>query len=209
MKRLFVFVASLLLLGLQGDSQVSVLSTSGTPAPTLSGTGAPSGNYTCNTNLANIMYIQTDAASGQRIWLCDNATGSLAWDHFSPPQQIGTTVASTGVTGALAAQTICDTSATCPAGWYELYVYIRPTATGTLAASTTAQITYTDMIGTVTNYTLPSTCSGLNLLTVSPGSCDFFFYHAANTAVTLNTTFANLGGSPVYSVYARNTYLGT
>lgn len=83
--------AILLFLPYAALGQITQIATTGLPAPQLSGTGSPSANYTCNAASANVSYIQTDATNG-RLWLCDNSSGSLAWDHLlTPIQNIATT----------------------------------------------------------------------------------------------------------------------
>jgi hypothetical protein len=57
--------------------------TTGLVAPLYFGTGAPT--KTCSaTNLAGVAYVQTDATNG-RLWICDNTSGSMAWDHQLSP----------------------------------------------------------------------------------------------------------------------------
>src|ERR1700743_1900172 len=53
----------------------------------------------------------------------------------------GTTVNQTGLTGAMSTQTICDTSSTCPAGFYTLFAYVSISNTGTLASAVTSNLT--------------------------------------------------------------------
>lgn len=115
--------------------------------------------------------------------------------------QIGTDVSQTGLTGALGSQTICDTSGACPAGFAVLCYTVAPTTTGTLVSAIGVNLTYTDDGGLHTNQSLNASVS--LLAKTSVGAC-YPFYHAANTAVTLNTTVTGLfTGGPVYSVRTR------
>ena len=65
-------------------AQVSTQASTGIPAPMLYGSGTPDTNYACNASTANLTYIQTDASTG-RLWICDNSTGALAWEHLMAP----------------------------------------------------------------------------------------------------------------------------
>lgn len=118
---------------------------------------------------------------------------------------VGTDILKTSQTSALGSQTICDTSSTCPAGLVTVLINITPVATGTLVSSVTPTITFTDPVGTKTNLALTNTAgvAALSLVTSTPGSYIFFFYHAANTAITVSTTTTTLTGSPSYNFYSR------
>lgn len=118
---------------------------------------------------------------------------------------VGNDIIRTGLTGALASQVICDTSDTCPPGLVVVLINITPVTTGTLLSSVTPTITFTDPISTKTNQTLSNTAgnAALSLLSLAPGSYIFFFYHTANTAITINTTVTTLTGNPSYNLYTR------
>lgn len=77
-------VALLIVTGFYAQAQITMQATTGMISPQLSGAGAPSSLYTCNIAIAGVSYIQTDSTNG-RLWLCDNSSGSLAWDHQINP----------------------------------------------------------------------------------------------------------------------------
>lgn len=73
----------------------------------LVGTGSPTAP--CVASLQGQIYVQTDSTIG-RIWVCDNSTGSWAWDHLlSAVQGIATTGTITGGTFILGG---CTTTTT-------------------------------------------------------------------------------------------------
>ena len=117
----------------------------------------------------------------------------------------GTYVAQTGLTNSLAGQTICDTSATCPAGFYTLFVYVNITTAGTLVSALTSNITFTDDARSNTI----ALGANLSLIGTTPASYIYSFYHAANTAVTVSTTAVSFTGSPVYNFRARLVWQGS
>lgn len=96
-KRALLLLA-LVFLSLPAQAQVTQLAQTGMPSPQLTGNGAPSALFTCNASTANLSYLQLDATNG-RMWLCDNSTGSLAWEQlFSPIKGVATTGTITGGT---------------------------------------------------------------------------------------------------------------
>lgn len=195
MKKLLL---SLLLIASPLLAQQATQATAGVPAQFLNGTGAPSASYTCNASFSNIPYYQSDAAAGQRIWICDGTT----WNQNSPA--LGTPINQTGIAGSLSSQTICAASAVCPIGLYhiDIYVEVQTVATGSFSAMTLA---YTDDIGATT---APLTnCTTLSLAAATRCSVGWTFRHAANTTVTLATTVGTLIGTPSYSVYSQLTRL--
>jgi hypothetical protein len=123
---------------------------------------------------------------------------------FATP--IGLEVYQPNLTGAMSSQTLCDTSATCPAGLYFLDLYIEPVNVGTLGAAT-VYVTYTSDVRTYTNLAIPS-CGSISLIVATPTSCHYNFYHAANTAITTSTTVGTLVGSPTYNYRARVNLVG-
>lgn len=122
---------------------------------------------------------------------------------FSTPT--GQEIVALNQTASMSAQTICDTTATCPAGFYVLDVYVEPNALGTLVSALSASLTYTSDIRTYTNLQMGS---NLSLVQTTPLAVHWVFYHAANTAVTVNTTAITITGSPSYNFRARINLIG-
>lgn len=120
-------------------------------------------------------------------------------------QPLGQEIVALNQTASMASQTICDTSATCPAGFYVIQVSIEPVNLGTLVSAINNSITYTSDVRTYTNMQLGTS---LSLVGSTPGSYFWTFYHAANTAVTVNTTVVSLTGSPSYNFRARINLIG-
>lgn len=180
---------------------------SGAPSPMLSGNGSPVGVWACSDadpSLANVEYLQLDASNG-RFWLCDMSTGHWGWDHQQTVGPVGTDIVRLNQAGALTAQQICPADATCPAAFLGLYTYINVVTTGTLVSLVSASLTYTDDVATKTNVAI---ITNLSLLTLTQGMAVTPFYHAANTAVTVNTSVGTLTGSPSYNFRARLVQLG-
>lgn len=120
----------------------------------------------------------------------------------------GTPVVQVGLTDAMPSLTICDTSTTetptyCPAGLYELILYVSPVAVGT-GGTVQPVISFNDgadrgaSIGT-----------GVPLTASTPASFVYPLYHAAGTAITLSTSVAGMAGSPAYTVRARLVLIGS
>lgn len=118
---------------------------------------------------------------------------------------VGTYVVQLNQAAAFGAQTICDTTSACPAGFVTVHAYVNTITAGTLVSAVSSFITYTDDGGLKSNVSLGS---ALSLLTATGISYTWNFYHAANTAVTVNTTTATLTGSPTYNFRARLIWLG-
>lgn len=118
---------------------------------------------------------------------------------------LGSYIALLNQGGAISSQTICDTTSTCPAGFFSLHIYVNPVNLGVLGA-VSAFVTYTDDVGAKSNVALGT---ALSLLTSAPGQYTYNLYHAANTAITVNTTVGTLTGSPTYNFRARLVWLGS
>lgn len=123
---------------------------------------------------------------------------------FSTP--VGVEVVALNQTAAMASQTICDTSGTCPAGFYVLDIYVEPNVVGTLVSALSVAATYTSDVRTYTNLQMGS---NLSLVQTTPLAVHWVFYHAANTAVTVNTTAITFTGSPSYNFRARINLIGS
>lgn len=152
--------------------------------------------------IAPACYGQYQCASGQ-------AANSFAANigqscvAFSTPT--GQEIVALSQSAGLTSQTICDTSSTCPAGFYVLQVSIEPVSLGTLVSAINTAVTYTTDVRTYTNMQLGNS---LSLVSSTPGAYFWTFYHAANTAVTVNTTAIALTGSPSYNFRARINLIG-
>lgn len=188
--------------GLPAHSQITTMPTLGSPAPTLNGTGAPSANYACNTSFRNVEYYQSDAAVGQRIWMCDGTN----WNQNAGVGVYGVYVQQLALTAGLTSQTICAADATCPAGFYHLDIGIEVTTAATVVSTQTTTVSYTNGASVARN-TVPTGCSTTSIISVSDYSCGFTFFHAANTTVTVASALNALTGTPVYNFRAQLTRL--
>jgi hypothetical protein len=153
--------------------------------------------------LAAPVFAQVACTTGTAITQTDINMGSICTPAAMPT---GTFINRTAQTTTMGAQTVCAADATCPAGFVVLYVYIRPTTAGTVVSALSSTLTFTDSVGTVTNMSMGANAS---LLSLTPSFYAMPFYHAANTAITVNCTGVTLTGSPVYNFTAQLEWLHT
>jgi hypothetical protein len=63
-------------------SAANIGQTYGTAPPSpITGAGAPNSGCSSSINPGNL-YIQSDATPGQRIWVCDQTSGTWSWDNL-------------------------------------------------------------------------------------------------------------------------------
>lgn len=140
------------------------VATNGSVAPTLNGAGAPTVGipvaYTCSANLSNVLYIQTDAVIGRRLWICNSNSGTYAWENVVTPMAVATTAPMSAVSLALGG---CTTATATIAGATvgTNAAYASPLGQPTSAANTAGLVNVTAWVSAANTVTVSVCATGL------------------------------------------------
>lgn len=152
----FLLLSLLLISPALAQTQIA---TTGLPSPTLSGAGVPS--LPCNANLASVLDIQTDAPTGQKLWLCNGATST--WENIRGPLAVANTPAmsiSTLTLGQCVTSNVTIAGATVGAN----AAFASPLGAPTSNSSTAGLVNVTAFVSAANTITVSECASGLTAI---------------------------------------------